>query len=101
MTRSEFRYNKKRRHYSYLFKDVGNYRKNILLTSKQFRVHHKKIKINIRLYKHPSGKNNKEVYVIPLIYIDDIRSFDSKVLIWNWDKNDKRKIKRIKKHKKV
>ena len=100
MSRSEFRYNKKRKHYSYLFKDVGNLRKNILITTKKFRIHHKKLKINVTLYKHPNGKN-KLVFVIPLIYIDDMSSFDKRVLNWKWDKNDKRKIKRIKKHKKV
>lgn len=42
-----------------------------------------------------------ESFIIPLIYIDDIRSFDSKILNWAFDKNDKRKIKRIKKKKKI
>ncbi len=34
MSRSEFRWNKKRKHYAYLHKDIGKKRKNILLTSK-------------------------------------------------------------------
>ena len=33
MSRSEFRWNKKRKHYAYLFKDVGVYCKNFLLHS--------------------------------------------------------------------
>ena len=37
MSASEFRYNKKRKHYSYIFKIVGTYRKNIVLSSKPFR----------------------------------------------------------------
>ena len=42
MARSEFRYNRKRRHYSYLFKDVDNKRKNIILSSKAYRKEYKK-----------------------------------------------------------
>ena len=101
MSRSEFRYNKKRKHYAYLFKDIGNRRKNIILTSKAYRKYHQKYKKNIKLNKHPNIKIIKEVYVIPIIYIDDISSFDIKVLQWSFDKNDKRIIKRIIKHKKV
>ena len=33
MSRSEFRWNKKRRHYAYQFKDAGRRRKNLLLHS--------------------------------------------------------------------
>lgn len=101
MSKSEFRYNKKRKHYSYLFKDIGQLRKNLLLSSKQTRKHHGKRKKNVKLYRHPNKKIAKESFIIPLIYIDDIRSFDSKILNWAFDKNDKRKIKRIKKKKKI
>ena len=31
MSRSEFRWNKKRKHYSYLFKDVGQQKMNLLI----------------------------------------------------------------------
>ena len=48
MSRSEFRYNRKRKHYSYLFKDVGSKRKNIILSSKPVRKEHKKIKRNVK-----------------------------------------------------
>ena len=99
MSTSEFRYNKKRKHYSYIFKVVGDYRKNIVLSSKPFRKRHGKIKKNILLFKHPNPKCKQIVYVIPYIYIDDIRSFDCKVLLWNFHPNDKRKIKRIKRKK--
>lgn len=101
MSRSEFRYNKRRKHYLYQFKDRGDFRENIILTSKPTRKFHERIKKNIKLHKHPNPNSSKDVYVIPKVYIDDIKSFDSKVLHWNWDKNDKRKIKRIKKRKKV
>ena len=33
MSRSEFKWNKKRKHYAYLFKDIGDKRKNLLLHS--------------------------------------------------------------------
>lgn len=101
MSRSEFRYNKKRKHYSYLFKDKGLYRKNLLLTSKANRKRHKKIKKNVKLHKHPNKSCNKEAYVIPVIYVDNQNSFSDEKLNWNFDKNDKRKIKRIKRHKKI
>ena len=41
MSISEFRYNKKRKHYAYLFKTIGLKRKNILITSKPFVIKHK------------------------------------------------------------
>ena len=100
MSRSEFRYNKKRKHYSYLFKDIGSYRKNIVITSKAIRKFHGKNKRNIKLYKHPNPNENVDAYVIPRIYVDDNSSFDSKTLKWKFDKNDKRKIKRLIKRKK-
>ena len=58
MSISEFRYNKKRKHYSYIFKDVGSKRKNIILSSKPVRKEHQKIRRNIKLYKHPNPKAN-------------------------------------------
>ena len=97
MSRSEFRYNKKRKHYSYLYKDVGSKVKNIVLSTKPFRKVHGTNKKNVKLYKHPDPNNKKEVYVIPYVYIDESTSFNEKRRNWNFDKNDKRKIKRIKK----
>ena len=38
MSLSEFRFNKKRKHYAYLFKQIGLFRKNILFTSKPIRI---------------------------------------------------------------
>ena len=97
MSISEFRYNKKRKHYSYIFKDVGSKRKNIILSSKPVRKEHKKVRRNIKLYKHPNPKANKDVYLIPKVYIDENVSFDKKREGWKFHPNDKRIVKRIKK----
>ena len=76
MSRSEFRYNKKRKHFAYLFKDIGSKRKNLLLSSKPIIVRLKKGKIkktnNIPLYKHPNPNKNGQYYLIARIYIDDL-----------------------------
>ena len=101
MARSEFRYNKKRKHYAYLFKDVGSRRKNIVFTTKPYRKEHNKLKNNVRFYKHPNSNSDKPVYAIPIVYNDDESSFGSKKLNWKFHPNDKRKIKRIKKQHKV
>ena len=107
MSRSEFRWNKKRKHYAYLFKDLGEYRKNILLHSdpcgrigwnvikqKQFDKSH------IKLYRHPNPNKPpyKSYYVERRIYVDHKDSFNMIIYKkWRWNKNDKRKIKRLKK----
>ena len=39
-------------------------------------------------------------YAIPRNYVDFNECFSDKNYSWDWDKNDKRKIKRIKKYKK-
>ena len=102
MSKSEFRWNKKRKHYSYIFKDYGIVYLNILITSKQFMVEKKnkrKVRIikNICLLHHPNPNKEGVFYVIPKIYFDKHDSFDIKVYPWSWNYNDKRKIKRIKK----
>lgn len=106
MSRSEFRWNKKRKHYAYLFKDLGDYRKNILLHSENssFKsIKNNKQKEFIRnhtiLYRHPNPNKRLEekYYVENRIYIDHKSSFDERIYSWNWHPNDKRKIKRIKK----
>ncbi len=99
MSTSEFRFNKKRRHYAYLFKTIGVYRRNILLSTKPIRVWHGKIKNNIKLFKHPNANSLKAIYIIPIIYVDHIDSFYPKILRWSFDKNDKRITKRIKRKK--
>ena len=87
-------------------KKVGTKRFNILISSKALVVRKKtRIKTkcvkNICLFCHPSHNKEGIFYVIPIVYVDDIDSFDSKIYFsWFFDKNDKRKIKRIKKKRK-
>lgn len=105
MSRSEFRWNKKRKHYAYLFKDKGEYRLNLLISSKPVMIRKKSRKkkyfANILLFHHPNPFKEGLFYIVPIIYVDNINSFDSKIYIsWSFDKNDKRKIKRLKKQKK-
>ena len=121
MSRSEFRFNKKRKHYSYVYKDIDDFRENILISSKPNVTKHKKgrIKIlfnNIPLTSHPNKLKQDEFekkfkkgeidkiptfYLIPRNYVDNKTCFDDKVLEnWVFNINDKRKVKRLKKHKK-
>ena len=109
MARSEFRWNKKRKHYAYLFKDVGDYRKNILLHSdptkkeswKKLPKSKKKefYKQHTSLYRHPNANKPKDekFFVENRVYLDHKKSFHERVYPWKWNVNDKRKIKRIKK----
>ena len=83
MARSEFRYNRRRKHYSYLFKDVGSKRKNI------------------KLYKNPNPNKDSDSYMIPIVYLDSIDSFDKRKLKWSFHSHDKRKVKRLKKNHKI
>ena len=106
MSRSEFRWNKKRKHYAYLFKDYGDYRMNLLLHSdeslskcqtlqdmKTFLQKH------TALFRHPNPNKSilKTYYVENRVYCDLKSSFEHRVYNWNWHQNDKRKIKRLKK----
>lgn len=97
MSTSEFRYNKKRKHYAYIFKSAGFFRKNLLLSTKHIRIWKGKKKKNIKLFKHPNPNSKITVYVIPIIYVDRSECFYPNVLKWYFDKNDKRVIKRLKK----
>ena len=102
MALSEFRYNKKRKHYAYLFKATGAKRKNLLITSKECVLKHKRGKIrkvmdNIPLVHHPNSEKQGSFFVIPRVYTDEKSSFEETIYRWNWNINDKRKIKRIKK----
>lgn len=105
MSRSEFRWNKKRKHFVYLFKDIGDYRLNIIIATKPIRIIHGKEKTNIKLSKHPNPNSKKEAYIIPFVYADHFLCFCEKNYKWKFDVNDKRRIKRIKKrllrHKKA
>ena len=104
MAISEFRYNKKRKHYAYIYKQSKSKRRNILISSKptmtKTRVKGKPVIVqNVRLYRHPNQKKEGTFYLIPETYNDEARSFGDRVYDWNWDINDKRKVKRIKKHR--
>lgn len=102
MAISEFRYNKKRKHYAYIYKQSKSKRRNILISSKPTMTRTKKKGVkttikNIPLYRHPNKNKDGQFYLIPETYNDEARSFGDKVYDWNWDRNDKRKVKRIKK----
>ena len=103
MSRSEFRWNKKRKHYAYLFKDKSQVVLNILITTKPFIMRKGKISIrNVPLFRHPNPNYKGQYYIVPRKYADYFESFEIKVYKnWSFDKNDKRKVKRIKKNKKV
>ncbi len=104
MSRSEFRWSKKRKHYAYLFSNKGLKVRNLLLSSKPivFRKKHGKTKVykNVPLFRHPNKERKGHFYVIVFIYLDELSAFDEHIYVnWNFDKNDKRIIKRIKKGK--
>lgn len=101
--RTEFRYNRKRKHYSYIYGFKGDYRQNLLLSTKPTRNVKRfgktKIKNNVKLSKHPNPKSNKQVYIINQRYLDHKNSFGN---LLNWlfsTKEDRKKAKKIKKGK--
>ena len=104
MAISEFRYNKKRKHYAYIYKQSKSKRRNILISSKPTMTKSRKkgktvVVKNVRLHRHPNPEKKGTFYIIPETYNDEARSFGDRVYDWNWDINDKRKVKRIKKHR--
>ena len=104
MTRTEFRYNKKRKHYSYIYKFKGDDRYNLLLSSKPKREvkknGKKKYIDNARLTKHPNpNKPNEKSYLMTKRYIDDKNDFGKQSKNWLFSPIDRIKIKRIKKGK--
>lgn len=105
--KNTFRYNKKRRHYAYIFKVKRGYCMNIILTTEpesHNRKHHKSVIVkNIKLYRHPNpNAKMKEAYIFNHSpYFDQIDSFDKKALKWSWNINDKRKCKKNEKVQKT
>ena len=100
-----FRYNKKRKHYCYVFKVINGRCLNILLTtdSETKRKDHKREKIvkNIKLFKHPNPNSSVVSYIYNhRPYNDSVDCLDEKTLKWEWDINDKRKVKRMKNYDK-
>ena len=57
------------------------------------------IKKHTKLYRHPNPNKSTDAtyYVENRIYLDDVESFSNQIYPWKWNKNDKRKIKRLKK----
>ena len=105
MSRSEFRWNKKRKHYAYLICKDDLLIPNILITSKPIMVEKKNKKqnrttINVPLKRHPNPNKSGQFFLIPIIYFDSIESFDSKVFKnWKFDICDEEKVEGIKKRK--
>ena len=102
MSNSEFKWNKRRKHYAYSHKKRGTKEENLLISSKPYVLKRKNNKnkiilVNVPLYHHPNPNKEGQFYVIPRNYLDESTDFDSKIYSWNWNHNDKRKIKRIKK----
>ena len=101
----EFRYNRRRKHYSYIFKRRNGKYYNLLLSSKPTETKTREGRIveynNIPLYKHPNpNKSEDKQWVINRVYkdINFNKTFDKK-LNWQFHLFDKRKIKKIKKSK--
>ena len=104
MALSEFRYNKKRKHFSYIFGRKGNLRKNLLLTSKPIKkIKRKKGKYiekkNVKLYQNPDPNDYSDSYVIPKVYCDDESSFGRLKSNWRFHTYDRLVIKKIKRGK--
>ncbi len=97
MSKSEFRYNRRRKHPSYVFKEKKNKYHSILITHAPISANNK----NIKLYKNPKPNDNSQAYMIPKIYKDDISSYNKPYKGWQLHRYDKRNVKRIKKGKKI
>lgn len=99
MAISEFRFNKKRKHPSYVFKNKHDKYHSILITHSQSSPKYKK---NIKLTKNPKPNDNTTAYLVPKVYKDNISSYGKKSYKnWKFSRNDNRKVKRIQKGKKV
>lgn len=95
MAKSEFRFNRRRKHPSYVFKEKNNKYHSILIT------HAPKTrnKNNIKLYKNPKPNDNSQAYLVLKVYKDDIKSYNKPYNNWKFHTYDKRNVKRIKKSK--
>ena len=70
---------------------------SLLLSTKPTRLVRNKPKRNVKLSRHPNPNDRTSIYLIPFVYVDSINSFGSEIYPWSFDRNDKRKIKRLKK----
>ena len=99
--RTEFRYNRRRKHYSYIYKQKGDYRYNLLMSSNEYiRRKNKIIGRNVPLYKHPNpNKPNEKSYIMTRRYVDHKNDFGPVKKNWFFHIFDRLKIKKIKKGK--
>ena len=95
MALSEFRFNRRRKHPSYVFKKKNNKYHSILITHAP-KTGNKK---NIKLYKNPKLNDKTDAYLVPKIYKDDLSSYNQPYNNWQFHTYDKRNVKRIKKGK--
>ena len=98
--REEFRYNKRRGHYSYIYDEDGDNRKNLLLSTKPTRKTKSGGKEysakNIKLDKHPNPNSNKDVWVMTRRFVDNKKAFSKNAYKnWKFTKSDKMKIDKI------
>lgn len=93
MRKSEFRFNRRRKHPAYVYKEVNGKYYSILIThAKQTRN-----KKNIELHQNPNPKDSSKAYLIKSVVSDKTSSYDKPKRGWFFNRNDKRKVKRIKK----
>lgn len=97
MAISEFRYNKRRKHPSYIFRKKNNKYHSILITHAE-----KSHNIaNVKLHQNPKPTDARDAYLVPKVYKDDVKSYNKQPYQgWKFHPFDKRKVKRIKKGKK-
>ena len=95
MSISQFRFNRRRKHPSYVFNEKDNKYQSLIITHSPVT----RKKNNIRLYKNPNNNDSSTSYIVPKIVSDNKSSYNKPYKNWNFDKNDKRKIKRLIKRK--
>ena len=100
MSKQEFRYNKRRGHYSYIYAEDGDNRKNLLLSTKENKKVNRKGKVhivdNVKLDKHPNPNSNKDVWVMTRRFVDNKKAFSKNAYKnWKFTKSDKMKVDKI------
>ena len=95
MALSEFRFNRRRKHPSYVFKKKNNKYHSILITHAS-KTGNKK---NVKLYQNPKPNDNTEAYLVPKVYKDDVSSYNRPYNGWRFHTYDRRNVKRIKRGK--
>lgn len=100
MRKQEFRYNKRRGHYSYIYEEDGDVRKHLMLSTKDSQKVKRKGNVyivkNVKLDKHPNPKSNKNVWVMTRRFVDKKNAFDKNARKnWKLTKSDKTKVEII------